>query len=118
MHDFSRKVAFITDGGTGIGAEAARQIVLAGGKVVLMGRRKAPLEAIAQNLGLENALIIEVDAASAVDVRAGLQSAKEVLGGVDVLVANAGGHGVGTLLDTDDALWALSTRLNLYAVVS
>jgi len=46
-------------------------------------------------------------------VRRALQQACEVCGGVDVLVANAGGHGIGNLIDTDDASWAQATRLNL-----
>lgn len=113
MGIFNGKVAFITGGGTGIGAEVARQFVQASGKVVLMGRRKEPLQAVAAALGEAHVTVVAGDAASATDVRAALQAAKAVFGGVDVLVANAGGHGVGSLLETDDASWALSTRLNL-----
>lgn len=110
MTSFHGKVAFITGGGTGIGAAVARQIAAAGGKVVLMGRRQAPLEAVAGPLG---GLVVPGDAADATDVRKALARAREAFGGVDVLVANAGGHGIGTVIDTDDESWALSTRLNL-----
>jgi NAD(P)-dependent dehydrogenase (short-subunit alcohol dehydrogenase family) len=47
------------------------------------------------------------------DVRRALAAAREAFGGVDVLVANAGGLGLGNVIETDDASWALSTRLNL-----
>lgn len=104
------KVAFITGGGTGIGAAVAAQFVAAGGRVVLMGRRLAQLEAVASKLG---GLAVAGDAANTDDVRRALAQAREKFGRVDVLVANAGGHGVGDALSTDDASWALSTRLNL-----
>ena len=110
MNSFQGKVAFITGGGTGIGAAVARQFVAAGGKVVLMGRRAAPLEAVARPLG---GLVVSGDAADAGDVRKALAAAQQAFGGVDVLVANAGGHGLGSVTDTNDASWALSTRLNL-----
>ena len=42
---FSGKTAFITGGGTGIGAAVARRIANEGGKVALIGRRLEPLEA-------------------------------------------------------------------------
>ncbi|MEO6973950.1 MAG: SDR family oxidoreductase [Rhodoferax sp.] len=110
MNSFQGKVAFITGGGTGIGAAVARQFAAAGGKVVLMGRRAPPLEAVAGPLG---GLVVPGDAADAGDVRKALAAAHQAFGGVDVLVANAGGHGLGSVRDTDDASWALSTRLNL-----
>ena len=43
MTQFKTKVAFITGGGTGIGAAVAQQFAAGGGKVVLMGRRAGPV---------------------------------------------------------------------------
>ena len=108
--DFKGKVAFITGGGTGIGAAVAQAFVQGGGRVVLMGRRLQPLQAVADPLG---GLVVEGDAANADDVRVALARAQEQFGGVDVLVANAGGHGLGELTQTSDASWQESTRLNL-----
>jgi NAD(P)-dependent dehydrogenase (short-subunit alcohol dehydrogenase family) len=110
MISFQGKVAFITGGGTGIGAAVARRFCAAGGRAVLMGRRIEPIEAVAGPL---DGLAVSGDAADAADVRAALARAREAFGGIDVLVANAGGHGIGSAIDTDDASWALSTRLNL-----
>lgn len=107
---FKGKVALITGGGTGIGAAVAAGFTAAGGRVVLMGRREALLRAVAEPLG---GLAVAGDAADAASVRHALALAQQRFGGVDVLVANAGGHGVGALTATDDASWALSTRLNL-----
>ena len=108
--NFNGKVAFITGGGTGIGAAVAREFFAGGGRVVLMGRRRQPLQDVAGPLA---GLVIEGDAANAADVRAALAQAKAAFGGVDVLVANAGGHGVGEVTQTSDDSWREATRLNL-----
>lgn len=109
-HDFNGKVAFITGGGTGIGAAVARDFVKRGGQVVLMGRRRQPLMDVAEPLG---GLVVEGDAANAADVRAALSQARARFGGIDVLVANAGGHGIGELTQTTDESWRTATHLNL-----
>ncbi|OYV01754.1 MAG: 3-oxoacyl-ACP reductase [Burkholderiales bacterium PBB5] len=110
MQTLDGKVALVTGGGTGIGAAVAAGWVAAGGRVVLMGRREAPLRQVAEPLG---ALVVTGDAADSAAVQRALTQAREAYGGVDVLVANAGGHGIGSLADTDDASWAQATRLNL-----
>lgn len=107
---FSGKVALITGGGTGIGAAVAQRIAAEGGHIVLMGRRRAPLEAVAAPLG---GLVVAGDAAEAKDVRAAIAAAREKFGRLDILVANAGGHGVGPTTGFSDEDWALATRLNL-----
>ncbi|HKS92310.1 MAG TPA: SDR family oxidoreductase, partial [Tepidiformaceae bacterium] len=58
-------------------------------------------------------LAVAGDAASTDDVQRAITAAREKFGSIDVLVANAGGHGVGDALATDDAAWAEATRLNL-----
>jgi NAD(P)-dependent dehydrogenase (short-subunit alcohol dehydrogenase family) len=67
---FSGKTAFITVGGTGIGAAVARRMASEGANVVLMGRRREPLQAVAEDTG---GLIVEGDAADAASVRAALE---------------------------------------------
>lgn len=110
MGEFSGKVAFVTGAGTGIGAAVARRFVEAGGQVALMGRRRDVLERVAGPIG---GLVVAGDAADTEAVREAMRRSRERFGGIDVLVANAGGHGVGALLETDDAAWAQATRLNL-----
>jgi NAD(P)-dependent dehydrogenase (short-subunit alcohol dehydrogenase family) len=108
--DFAGKVAFITGGGTGIGAAVAKDLCKRGGRVVLMGRRRQPLVEVAEPLG---GLVVEGDAANAEDVKAALAQAVAHFGGIDILVANAGGHGIGELTQTTDDSWRMATRLNL-----
>ncbi|MEO6852317.1 MAG: SDR family oxidoreductase, partial [Rhodoferax sp.] len=49
----------------------------------------------------------------AADVKSALAKAIQQFGGIDVLVANAGGHGIGELTQTTDDSWRMATRLNL-----
>lgn len=110
---FKNQVVFISGGGTGIGAAVARQMAEAGAKLVLMGRRTGPLQDVAAALAAAEVMVLSGDAAEPADVRQAVAQANERFGGIDVLVANAGGHGLGKLTDTDDASWAQATRLNL-----
>ncbi|MGX7873989.1 SDR family NAD(P)-dependent oxidoreductase [Mesorhizobium sp. ORM6] len=107
---FSGKTAFITGGGTGIGAAVARRMAADGAKVVLMGRRREPLEAVTRDIG---GLAVQGDAADPKAVRAALAEVHDKVGPVDILVANAGGHGVGPTISMSDETWSLSTRTNL-----
>lgn len=107
---FSGKTAFITGAGTGIGAVVARRIAADGGSVVLMGRRREPLDAVADGIG---GLVVQGDAADPTAVRGALVEAHGRFGQIDILVANAGGHGVGPTVSMSDETWRLATRSNL-----
>lgn len=107
---FTNKTALITGGGTGIGAAAARRIVAEGGSVALIGRRREPLEAIAAEIG---AVAIAADAADGASMARAVGQVVERFGHLDILIANAGGHGVGPTISMSDATWAEATRLNL-----
>jgi len=107
---FQNKVAIITGGGTGIGAAVARRIASEGGRIALVGRRPEPLRAVAEEIG---ASVFAADAADTASMKAAVTATAEQLGGVDILIANAGGHGVGPTVSMSDETWALATRLNL-----
>jgi meso-butanediol dehydrogenase/(S,S)-butanediol dehydrogenase/diacetyl reductase len=105
------KVAVITGGGTGIGAAAARSLAAAGAKVAVTGRRPEPLQAVAQEIG---GLAVAGDATKADEVRATLSNVREHFGApVDIVVANAGGHGLAAATDTTDEGWATSWDINV-----
>ena len=106
------KVAVITGAGTGIGAAVAARFVAEGAAVVLTGRRPGPLRDVAAALG-DRALPVPADAAAAADMAGVVGAASARFGAVDVLVANAGGHGAGTAADVADDAWAESIRANM-----
>lgn len=107
---FSGKTALVTGGGTGIGAAVARRLASEGAKVAVMGRRLEPLEQVAGEIG---GLAACADAADANEVRAELAEIHAKAGPVDILIANAGGHGFGPTADMDDETWAGAARANL-----
>lgn len=107
---FDNKVAIVTGGGTGIGAAVARRIAAEGGKVALVGRRPEPLQAVAEEIG---AAVFAADAADTQSMKAAVTATAEKFGGIDILIANAGGHGVGPTVSMSDETWELAVRLNL-----
>ncbi|MEZ4647798.1 MAG: SDR family oxidoreductase [Candidatus Eisenbacteria bacterium] len=90
--------ALITGGGTGIGKETARLLIDGGAKVAIAGRRKDLLEEAAREVG---AVPIVLDVRSESDVQAGVAKAVQELGGLNVLVNNAGFGNFGPLLELD-----------------
>ena len=106
------RVAVVTGAGTGIGAAVAHRFVAEGARVVLVGRRDRPLGDVAAALG-ERALAVPADAAAEAAMADVAVAATERFGGIDILVANAGGHGVGTAADIPDEAWAQSWRANV-----
>ncbi len=80
----SGKRAFVTGGGTGIGAGIALHLAEAGAEVVITGRREEPLKATAaKNDRISWATIDASDEASIVET---IRNA----GDIDIMVANAG----------------------------
>jgi NAD(P)-dependent dehydrogenase (short-subunit alcohol dehydrogenase family) len=104
------RAVLITGGGTGIGAAVAERFAADGARVAVAGRRPGPLKEVAASVG---GLAVELDAADAGSVRDGLGTVLSEFGRLDVLVANAGGHGFASVTDTDDAAWDAALRANL-----
>lgn len=104
------KVVVVTGGGTGIGAAVAERFAAEGAHVAVLGRRQEPLRRVAEAVG---ALPVVADAADTASARAAVETVLERFGRIDVLVANAGGHGFAAVLDTDDEAWEAALRTNL-----
>src|SRR5689334_1951433 len=91
-----RKVALITGAGSGIGKSTAEAFLADGFSVVLVGRGRDKLEAVAKNGGDAQTLVVECDVTQPHSVRALFQAVRSKFGRLDVLFNNAG---VGTPLD-------------------
>ena len=104
------KVALVTGGGTGIGAAIARRFAAEGARVVVMGRRAGPIEEVAAEIG---GVAVSGDAARRADARGAVDAAVQRFGGLDILVANAGGEGGGAVTDIGDETWRSSLDANL-----
>jgi NAD(P)-dependent dehydrogenase (short-subunit alcohol dehydrogenase family) len=104
------KVVLVTGGGTGIGAACAVRFAEEGAHVCVLGRRKQLIEKVAADVG---GLALIADASSTHEMRVAVDAANQRFGGIDVLIANAGGHGLGEALDTDDEAWTRARQANL-----
>jgi NAD(P)-dependent dehydrogenase (short-subunit alcohol dehydrogenase family) len=86
------KVALVTGAGSGIGKASSLALARDGFDVALSGRRKEPLEAVAEQVkGLgRKALAVPTDVTDPASVSALFAKAKETFGRLDVLFNNAG----------------------------
>ena len=84
------KVALVTGAGSGVGRSAALALAREGYAVVLSGRRKEMLEAVAQEAAGAKTLIVPTDVGDLASVRALFARTKETFGRLDVLFNNAG----------------------------
>ncbi|WP_438854840.1 SDR family NAD(P)-dependent oxidoreductase [Agromyces sp. M3QZ16-3] len=103
-------VVVVTGGGTGIGAAIAERFANEGARVVIVGRRSAPLEEVSRRTG---AVPMVADAGDPAEVRRVLQSVLDLYGRVDTLVCNAGGAGFAPVGDTTDQDWSDALHANL-----
>jgi NAD(P)-dependent dehydrogenase (short-subunit alcohol dehydrogenase family) len=92
------KLALVTGGGRGIGAAIARALAAAGARVLVCGRTRSELEAVAREIG---GVGLAVDLAD----RAATDAMLASTGHVDVLVNNAGIAESAPLERTTDELW-------------
>lgn len=87
----SGKTVLITGGGTGIGAGCALALAREGCKVVISGRREAPLNEVADQFDGESAILTcTADVADRESVRQLFDWANQELGQVDILINSAG----------------------------
>ncbi len=88
----TRKVAIVTGAGTGIGKSTALALLREGYSVILVGRRKQPLERTAKEAGPHGseARVVPTDVSDPASVRALFTKTKEMFGRLDLLFNNAG----------------------------
>jgi NAD(P)-dependent dehydrogenase (short-subunit alcohol dehydrogenase family) len=89
---FAGKVAIITGGATGIGRATAEQLLAQGAKVIINGRRQSVLATAARELDPSGRQVIAVggDIGQQRTAQRLVAVAQEQLGGVDLLINNAG----------------------------
>ena len=105
MQDFEGLVALVTGGASGIGAATAELLRDRGARVAVLDRDPAGAPA--------GVLPIACDVTDATAVDGAVARVARELGGIDVLVNNAGIGAAGDVAANDDAEWARVLDVNV-----
>ncbi|WGF87442.1 SDR family NAD(P)-dependent oxidoreductase [Marinivivus vitaminiproducens] len=111
----SGRRVLVTGASRGIGRALAVACAESGADVALAARDETALVAVTaeiERLG-RRAVTIAMDVREAATIRAGVDRAAEALGGLDLLVNNAGIEEVRPSLEVDEALWDRIVDTNL-----
>lgn len=120
MEMLKDKVALITGGSSGIGAETARVFAKQGAKVAIFARGQEKMDRVAAELKALGAdcLTIAGDVTKSEDCSAAVEQVVAVFGRIDVLVNNAGAGDFHTTTEKcSDAFWDQMIALNQSSVL-
>lgn len=109
MGDFDGLVAAVTGGGSGIGQAIATLLQERGARVAVLDLDPSGAP--------EGALAVKTDVTDDASVRAAVETVVSELGGLDVLVNNAGIGAQGTVADNDDEEWRRVLDVNVLGMV-
>lgn len=109
MGEFDGRKALVTGGASGIGAAIAARLTAAGARVAVLD----------VNIdGLPDGLVgVKADVTDDASVRAAVASAIDQLGGLDIVINNAGIGAQGGVEDNDDAEWHRVLDVNVVGMV-
>ena len=110
------KRAAVAAASSGLGLASAKALRAEGVEVAICGRDKGRVDAAAAEVG-GGCVPIVADVGDAAGGAAFVAAAVEALGGVDILVTNAGGPPAGNFAETDVDAYPDALGLNLLSVV-
>jgi len=115
MFDLSGKRALVTGATGGLGGDIARTLHGAGASVALSGTRAEKLDELAAELGGDRVAVLPANLGDADSVDALPGRVTQALGGLDILVSNAGVTRDGLLMRMKDEDWDFVLKVNLEA---
>jgi 3-oxoacyl-[acyl-carrier protein] reductase len=116
----TNRVALVTGASSGLGLAIARELSREGASVAMVARREDLLRKEAGDLSAASkhrVLPVPGDVTAAAEAERIVRSTEEVLGPVDILVANAGGPPSTLFETTSDEQYLAALNLNLMASV-
>jgi 3-hydroxybutyrate dehydrogenase len=115
MPPLASRRALVTGGGRGIGRAVALDLGRAGAAVAVAARTRAEVEAVAAELRDAGAAAaaLTLDVTDPASVRSAFASARQALGGIDILVSGAGIAVSALLARTSDQTWRQLIETNL-----
>ena len=115
MSKVSGKVVLITGAARGIGAHTARELARRGARLSLVGLEPEQLKSVADELG-EDHMWAEADVTDPESIQEAVARTVEELGGIDVVIANAGIAPFGTVRTSDPKAFTKTIDVNLNGV--
>ncbi|KAJ9585022.1 hypothetical protein L9F63_020632, partial [Diploptera punctata] len=118
MQRWTGRVAVVTGASGGIGAAITQQLVKDGLKVVGLARRVDKVKEQSTALRSEKGKLygVKCDVTKEEDVKEAFKWVKSNLGGVDILINNAGGDSSSSLIDGPVENWKVIMDLNVMAL--
>jgi len=109
------KVAIVTGAASGIGLEIARAYAREGAKIAIADLKQDAAEAAAKEIKSAGgqAIAVAMDVTNEAQVDAGVEATVKALGGVDVLVSNAGIQIISPVQDLSFADWRKMLAIHL-----
>ncbi|MFF5288528.1 SDR family NAD(P)-dependent oxidoreductase [Paractinoplanes globisporus] len=108
MSELAGLTAIVTGGASGIGLATATLLAARGARVACLDLNPSVAEPL---------LGFKADVTDDASIRAGVTAAAEALGGIDIVVNNAGIGAQGSVEDNDDAEWAHVFDVNVQGMV-
>jgi 2-hydroxycyclohexanecarboxyl-CoA dehydrogenase len=111
--------AVITGGGRGIGRAIVRHLAGLGADVAVLARTREQVERVAEEAGAlgVRGVAISADLTTSVACQAAIASARDALGGVEILVNNAGWTLTSNFLEEEEPYWRRVIDINLWGVI-
>jgi NAD(P)-dependent dehydrogenase (short-subunit alcohol dehydrogenase family) len=116
MGSVNGKVALITGGANGIGAEVARQLHDKGARVVLTDVDEGLLKEVAARIGEDRVLTVVADVRDLSAMQNAVDKGIERFGGIDIVMANAGIGTYGSVLQVDPEAFRTLIDVNVVGV--
>ena len=116
MGSVNGKVALITGGANGVGAEVARRLHDKGAKLVLTDVDEALLKEVATRLGEDRVLPVVADVRDLAAMQSATDAGIDRFGGIDIVLANAGIATFGSVRYVDPAAFKTLIEVNALGV--
>lgn len=116
MSSVNGKVALITGGANGVGAEVARRLHEKGAKLVLTDLDDGRLKEVAAGLSEDRVVTVVADVRDLSAMQAAAEAGTEKFGGIDIVMANAGIPTYGSVLAVDPAAFRTLIDVNVVGV--
>ena len=109
--------ALVTGAGKGIGRAIALALAAEGASVGLVARSREDLDAVAQAMGPDaHSSVVTADLAVRSEAENAVAQVARELGGIDILINNAGTAAFGSVLEMEPETWERIFRVNVFGL--